>query len=115
MSPRCLLSILLWVVAVSTPAAWGRGAEERPQESDPVQELWRLGATVFERGGVVVEVHANRTQLLDHHLSLLAGFTELTDLSLEETQVGDIGWPTSVRCRSWNGSTSTAAASATLG
>jgi hypothetical protein len=63
-------------------------------ESDPAQqvaELRRLGGTVFERDGAVVEVNLNRTRVEDRDLDRLAVFTAMTDLSLEETAIGDDG------------------------
>ena len=46
-----------------------------------------LKATVFERRGHVVEVNLNRLAVGDPELFLLRDFSQLTDLSLEETRV----------------------------
>jgi acetyl esterase/lipase len=62
--------------------------------SDPerqIAELRRLGGTVFERGGKVVEVNLNRTQVQDGDLDRLSRFLEMTDLSLEGTAISDAG------------------------
>ena len=56
-----------------------------------VAELRRIGGTVFERDGTVVEVNLNRTKVQDEDLGRLSGFTAMTDLSLEETAIGDEG------------------------
>jgi hypothetical protein len=56
-----------------------------------VQRLKQLGATVFTRGDDVIEVNANCTDIADDDLALLSEFTEITDLSLEETTITDVG------------------------
>ena len=38
-----------------------------------------------------MEVNLNRTTVEDEDLSRLSGFTAMTDLSLEETAIGDEG------------------------
>ena len=44
-----------------------------------------LSATVFTRNDSVIEVNANRTKIADKDLALVSEFTQMTDLSLEET------------------------------
>src|SRR5215831_7469284 len=56
-----------------------------------VAELRRLGGTVFERDGAVVEMNLNQTRVEDRDFDRLAGFTAMTDLSLEETAIDDDG------------------------
>jgi hypothetical protein len=60
-------------------------------QAQRVADLRRLGGTVFERDGAVVEVNLNRSRVEDRDLDRLAGFTAMTDLSLEETAIGDAG------------------------
>ena len=69
------------------PVLTSPGLDQAPQ----VAELRRLGGTVFERDGAVVEVNLNRTRVEDRDLDGLAGFTAMTDRSLEETAIGDDG------------------------
>jgi len=56
-----------------------------------VQRIEMIGGTVFRRDGRVVEVLLNRREATDEHMSAIAAFKGLTDLSLEETAVGDAG------------------------
>ena len=63
----------------------------REQRQLRIQALRKIGATVFVRNGQVNEVSANRTKLEDAQLPLLAGFTQMTDLSLEATRITDEG------------------------
>ena len=51
----------------------------------------KIGGTVIERDGTVVEVNLNRTKVRVDDLGQLTGFTAMTDLSLEETAIGDDG------------------------
>ena len=60
-------------------------------QQQQVAEVRRLGGTVFERDGSVVEVNLNRTNVKDQDLDHLSAFTAMTDLSLEETAIGDDG------------------------
>src|SRR5207248_11496790 len=48
-------------------------------QAQQVTELRRLGGTVFERDGSVVEVNLNRTGVKDRDLDRLAGFPAMTD------------------------------------
>ncbi len=88
----------LAVFALSAAAAQGQpahGSSGTPAQEQRIVELERLGGTVYQRMGRVVEVNLNRTKIGDDHLALLASFSTLTDLSLEGTAVGDRGWPIS--------------------
>jgi hypothetical protein len=67
-----------------------RAVQLRPPH-ERIQQLQQLGVTVFTQGDDVVEVNANRTDITDRDLSLVSEFTQLTDLSLEETTVSDTG------------------------
>ena len=69
-----------------------------------VGQLKQLGATVFTRKNDVIEVNANRTRITDEDLNLISDFTRMTDLSLEETAVGNTGWYISASCEISNGS-----------
>jgi hypothetical protein len=60
-------------------------------QEQQVAELQRIGGTVFERDGIVVEVNLNQTGVKDEDLGQLSGVTAMTDLSLEETAIGDDG------------------------
>ena len=66
-------------------------AEKLERDQQRVKQLKQLGATVFSQQGEVVEVNANRTKITDQDLALLADFTQMTDLSLEKTTIGDAG------------------------
>ena len=68
-----------------------RPATTPSDQSQRIAELRRIGGTVFERGGTVVEVNLDRTKAKDDDLDQLSGFTAMTDLSLEETAIGDDG------------------------
>jgi hypothetical protein len=85
----------LTMVVASACVAFGVGQEPllaiASDQEQQVAALRRLGGTVFEREGNVVEVNLNRTKILDEDLDRLAGFTAMTDLSLEETVIGNDG------------------------
>jgi hypothetical protein len=66
-------------------------AEKARVRAERVQQLKVLGATVFTRGDDIVELLANRTKITDKDLALVSEFAQLTDLSLEETAIGDAG------------------------
>src|SRR5438093_6158158 len=68
-----------------------RFAGSQSTAEPPVEKLESLGARVFIQGGRVVEVNLDRTKVADADLRLVSGFPEITDLSLEETHVGDAG------------------------
>ena len=72
---------------VAAPVLTSPGSDQAQQ----VAELRRLGGTVFERDGAVIEVNLNRTGVRDDDLDRLAGFRAMTDLSLEQTTIGDDG------------------------
>lgn len=55
------------------------------------KRLKQIAATVFESGEEIVEINANRTQIKDDDLKLLAPLVHLTDLSLEKTKISDAG------------------------
>ncbi|MBP87156.1 MAG: hypothetical protein CMJ64_10630 [Planctomycetaceae bacterium] len=79
----CLNEYERWVAAHNDERA--RLYEER------VQRLKRLGATVLTRDDDVIEVNANRRRIADKDLALVSEFTQMTDLSLEETTISDAG------------------------
>jgi hypothetical protein len=83
------------LVVASACVAFGGGREPLlaipSDQQQQVAEVRRLGGTVFERDGSVVEVNLNRTKVKDQDLDHLSGFTAMTDLSLEETAIGDDG------------------------
>lgn len=72
---------------------WSAGLETDQDRirKQRIQNLKKLGATVFERSNVVIEVSANRTRIGDAELANVADFAHMTDLSLEETTVSDAG------------------------
>src|SRR5438132_7546790 len=78
------------VLALESQAEARRGTIPSNQEVQ-VAELRRIGGTIFERKGSVVEVNLNRTKVRDGDLDRLAGLSKMTDLSLEETSIGDDG------------------------
>lgn len=90
---------LVWKKFVSpedclhTYERWAKtlSAELPELPADRVQQLKQLGATVFTRSQSVLEVNANRKTIDDNDLALVSGFTQMTDLSLEETAIGDTG------------------------
>lgn len=61
------------------------------QRDQRINQLKKLGATVFEKNHQVVEVSANRSSITDEDLALLSEFRSMTDLSLEQTKIGDAG------------------------
>lgn len=56
-----------------------------------VRQLRELGATVFTHTDKVVEINANRCEITDETMALVESFHNLTDLSLEGTQVSNAG------------------------
>ena len=56
-----------------------------------VLALRRKGAQVFQKGDRVIEVNANGTSVNDEDLARLKHFSQLTDVSLEQTQISDAG------------------------
>jgi hypothetical protein len=66
-------------------------AEQLRRPNERLQRLKKIGATIFTQGNDVVEVNGNRTNITDKDLQLVSEFTQLTDLSLEETTVSDTG------------------------
>ena len=65
---------------------------ERPRiQAECIRRLKKLGVSVFTRGNDVVEVNANRTTIEDQDIALVSGFRQMTDLSLEETVIGNTG------------------------
>ncbi|MCH2202500.1 MAG: hypothetical protein MK102_11065 [Fuerstiella sp.] len=79
----CLHEYEQWAATLTTAAP--RTRKER------VQQLKQLGATVFFQGDHVIEINANRTTITDRDLQLVSEFVDMTDLSLEQTAVGDSG------------------------
>ena len=75
------LSICTVLICVVSMDACGQQAER-------IDALKKLRAVVFVKTGHVVEVNANRTKIVDDDLRLVAGFSEMTDLSLEQTKIG---------------------------
>jgi len=67
------------------------GAQRARVSKERGQQLKQLGATVFTQGDYVIEVNANRTKIADKDLALVSEFTQMTDLSLENTTIGDAG------------------------
>ena len=67
-----------------------QSAANSPQDQI-LEKLASLGAHVFKQSGRVVEVNLNGTKAADADLRLLAELSEITDLSLEQTQVSDAG------------------------
>ena len=65
-------------------------AQTAERTATAVAALREKGAHVFLRGGRAVEVNLNRSQATDDEMSLVASLPDLTDLSLEETAVGDV-------------------------
>ena len=90
---------LVWKKCVSADGcrdeyeSWAVGvrAQQAQLRQDRIRQLRELGAVVFTQGDDVVEVSANRTKISDTDLQLISDFTQLTDLSLEETSVSDNG------------------------
>ena len=79
-----LLSFVIW----RQPT----GASAHPlDEAKEIAEVERLGGAVFQREGRVVEVNFNKAKIGDEATRLLAGFTAMTDISLEETLGGRPG------------------------
>ena len=72
---------------------WTRGLERREKDrlQSRIQTLRQLGATVFLQRGQVSEVAANRSEINDSQMPLVASFSRMTDLSLEATSIGDAG------------------------
>ncbi|MBI4586442.1 MAG: sulfatase-like hydrolase/transferase [Planctomycetes bacterium] len=71
-----------------------RGAGETGKRRDPggaVKRIEELGGLVFRKEGRIVEVVLNRRDVPDDLLRRVADLADLTDLSLEETPVGDAG------------------------
>ena len=60
-------------------------------EQQIVEKLENLGGEVFKESGRVVEVNLGRTHVGDQDLSFVGLLADVTDLSLEQTQVGDPG------------------------
>jgi lactate permease len=79
-----------WIIPTSQ-AAQTQVSSGGQGEAGAAAELERLGGTVFQRSGRIVEVNLNRTRIADADLKLLSGLSALTDLSLEETAIGDAG------------------------
>ena len=79
----CLEEFEQWAATLTTGTP--RTREER------IRQLKRLDATVFFQGNHVIEVNANRTAVRNKDLQCLSDFVHMTDLSLEETTVGDSG------------------------
>jgi hypothetical protein len=61
------------------------------QNESTVSRLGKLGATVFQSNGHVVEVNANGKKITDDDLKAVGEFVRMTDLSLEETAITDKG------------------------
>ena len=55
------------------------------------RRVFELKGKVFDNNGQVGEVVLNATQVEDKDLAFLLAFPELSDLSLENTRVGDAG------------------------
>ena len=75
---------LAWPSALLLLTAWAVQADE-------ADKLRALGGGVFTKGGVVAEIYLNRSKITDDQLKLVASFEKLTDLSLEQTEIGDAG------------------------
>ena len=73
-----------WPSALLLLTAWTARA-------DDADKLRAIGGGVFTKGGVVAEINLNRSKISDDQLKLVAGFEHLTDLSLEQTKIGDTG------------------------
>jgi hypothetical protein len=80
-------------VALGAGEREGHGSRQAipPDQGQQAAAVRRIGGTVFESDGVVVEVNLNRTGIKDADLDQVSGFTAMTDLSLEETAIGDDG------------------------
>lgn len=84
MSPEdCLAEYGQWAASLES--------KDAAHLDEQVQELKKIGATVFVRDKQVIEVNANRTEIKNDDLGRVSDFTSLTDLSLENTQIGDAG------------------------
>src|SRR5688572_16309100 len=72
---------------VASRAAEGPHHLRAEEESQILQKVQTLGGRFFRDGDRVVEVKLDRTQVTDEDLRLVARLPEVTDLSLEQTQV----------------------------